>query len=189
MSFLAAAITVSAQTVVDDTGLFDAAAPAGPRADGQWRTYGGDHAETRFSTLDAINVDNVERLALAFSVEVGSDGARLEATPLVIDGVLYGTTAWNVTFAIDLRTESLKWRWDPGIVRSTEAGGPRLCCGGVNRGAAYHDGKVYVGLLDGRLAALDAESGHIVWIVQTAPPERIYSITSAPRIVKDKVIV
>ncbi len=111
LSFAAAAITAGAQTAVDDAAL------AGPRADGQWLTYGGDYAETRFSTLDGINAGNVDRLALAFSVEVGSEDARLEATPLVVDGMLYGTTTWNVIFAIDLRTQSLKWRWDPGIVR------------------------------------------------------------------------
>jgi quinohemoprotein ethanol dehydrogenase len=181
----AAVTTAGAQTAVDDEAM------AGPRADGQWLTYGGDYAETRFSTLDAINAGNVDRLALAFSVEVGSDGARLEATPLVVDGVLYATTTWNVIYAIDLGTQSVKWRWDPGIVRSTEAGGTRLCCGAVNRGPAYYDGKVYMGLLDGRLAALDAGTGEIVWIVQTAPPgpERVYSITSAPRVVKGKVII
>ena len=186
----AAAIALTAVTIAAgaQTGV-DGPVPAGPGAGGQWLTYGGDYAETRFSTLDAIDVDNVDRLALAFSVEVGSDGARLEATPLVVDGVLFGTTAWNVTFAIDLRTQSLKWRWDPGIVRSTEAGGPRLCCGGVNRGPAYYDGKVYTGLLDGRLAALDAETGRIVWVVQTTPPDPVYSITSAPRVVKGKVII
>jgi quinohemoprotein ethanol dehydrogenase len=183
LTLAALAMTAIAQTIIDDRVLTEA------RADGQWLTHGGDYAETRFSTLDQIDVDNVARLALAFSVEVGSDGARMEGTPLVVDGVLYGTTTWNVIFAIDLRTQSLKWRWDPGVVRGADAGGTRLCCGPVNRGPAYYDGKVYMGLLDGRLAALDAETGHPVWTVQTTPPERIYSITGAPRVVKGNVII
>jgi glucose dehydrogenase len=183
LTLTALTLTASAQTKVDDHVLAHAS------ANGQWLTYGGDYAETRFSTLDQINIDNVDRLEVAFSVEVGSDGARMEATPLVIDGVLYGTTAWNITYAIDLRTQSLKWRWDPGIVRGVDDGGTRLCCGPVNRGPAFYDGKVIVGLLDGRLAALDAQTGHVAWIVQTTPEERIYSITGAPRVVAGNVII
>jgi quinohemoprotein ethanol dehydrogenase len=184
-----ACAVVTGGVYADDSLVVDDAVLANARADGQWLTTGGDYAETRFSTLDRINTDNVERLALAWSVEVGSEGGRQEATPLVVDGVLYGITTWNVIFAIDLRTRELKWRWDPGVVRGAEAGGARFCCGSVNRGPAFYDGKVYMGLLDGRLAALDAETGELVWIVQTTPPERFYSITGAPRIVRGNVII
>ena len=115
---------------------------------------------------------NVSRLGLAFAVEVGSDG-KLETTPLVFNGVLYGTSTWSQVYAIDLRTNKIKWQWDPALVRGGFEGmGPRACCGPVNRGVALYDGKVYVGLLDGRLVALDAETGKIVWSVQTTPPNR-----------------
>src|SRR5262249_35869893 len=116
------------------------------RADGEWLTHGGDYAETRFSTLDAIDRDTVARLGLAWSVEVGAPNGRVEGTPLVVDGVLYGTTTWSVAFAIDLNTQALKWRYDPQVPRQ---GGPRVCCGPVNRGPAFYDGKVYVATLDG----------------------------------------
>ena len=158
-------------------------------ADGDWVSYGRDYAEGHHSPLKQIDQGNVSRLGLAWSVEVGSDG-KLETTPLVFNGVLYGTSTWSQVFAIDLRTNKLKWQWDPGLVRGgVEAMGPRPCCGPVNRGVALYDGKVYIGLLDGRLVALDAENGKVVWSVQTTPPNTDYTITGAPRIVKGKVLI
>ena len=158
-------------------------------ADGDWVSYGRDYAEGHHSPLKQIDQSNISRLGLAWSVEVGSDG-KLETTPLVFNGVLYGTSTWSQVFAIDLRTNKVKWQWDPGLVRGgTDAMGPRPCCGPVNRGVALYDGKVYVGLLDGRLVALDAENGKVIWSVQTTPPNTDYTITGAPRIVKGKVLI
>jgi len=158
-------------------------------ADGDWVGYGRDYAETHHSPLKQIDQSNVSTLAEAWSVEVGSDG-KLETTPLVFNGVLYGTSTWSQVYAIDLRTKKVKWQYDPAMVRGgTEAMGPRPCCGPVNRGVALYDGRVYVGLLDGRLMALDAETGTPVWAVQTTPPGTDYTITGAPRIVKGKVVI
>ena len=158
-------------------------------ADGDWVGYGRDYAETHHSPLKQVDQSNVSKLAEAWSVEVGSDG-KLETTPLVFNGVLYGTSTWSQVYAIDLRTKKVKWQYDPALVRGgTEAMGPRPCCGPVNRGVALYDGRVYVGLLDGRLVALDAETGAPVWAVQTTPPGTDYTITGAPRIVKGKVVI
>jgi PQQ-dependent dehydrogenase (methanol/ethanol family) len=155
----------------------------------EWVTHGLDYAETRHSPLKQIDASTVNRLGLAWSVEVGSEG-KIETTPLVWNGVLYGTSTWSVVYAVDVRTGRLKWRWDPALVRGGYArSGPRFCCGAVNRGVALYDGKVYVGLLDGRLVALDAETGHFVWAIQTTPPNSDYSITGAPRIVKGNVLI
>jgi quinohemoprotein ethanol dehydrogenase len=157
--------------------------------DDEWITHGRTYAEPHHSPLADINATTVGRLGLAWSVEVGSTG-KIETTPLVFDGVLYGTSTWSVVYAIDVRRGTLKWRWDPGLVRTGYAGsGPRFCCGPVNRGVALYQGKVYVGLLDGRLMALDAETGTPVWAVQTTPPNSDYSITGAPRVVKGHVII
>lgn len=157
--------------------------------DHEWVSYGRDYAETHHSPLKQIDANNVGRLGPAWSVEVGSEG-KVETTPLVWNGTLYGTSTWSVVFAIDVRTGALKWRWDPGLVRAGYQGdGPRFCCGAVNRGVALYNGRVYVGLLDGRLMALDAETGAVVWAVQTTPPNSDYSITGAPRIVKGKVLI
>jgi quinohemoprotein ethanol dehydrogenase len=158
-------------------------------ADGDWAGYGRDYAETHHSPLKQIDQSSVGKLAEAWSVEVGSDG-KLETTPVVFDGVLYGTSTWSQVYAIDLRTKKVKWQYDPALVRGgTEAMGPRPCCGPVNRGVALYDGKVYVGLLDGRLVALNADTGAPVWAVQTTPPGTDYTITGAPRIVKGKVVI
>ena len=157
--------------------------------DDEWITYGRTYAEPHHSPLADINASSVSRLGLAWSVEVGSSG-KLETTPLVFDGVLYGTSTWSVVYAIDVRRGTLKWRWDPGLVRTGYVGsGPRFCCGPVNRGVALYQNKVYVGLLDGRLMALDADTGTPVWAVQTTPPNSDYSITGAPRIVKGQVLI
>ena len=85
-------------------------------ADGDWVGYGRDYAETHHSPLKQIDQSNVSRLGLAWSVEVGSDG-KLETTPLVFNGVLYGTSTWSQVYAIDLRTNKVKWQWDPALVR------------------------------------------------------------------------
>ena len=170
------------------TGL-DATALSTALADGEWLTHGGDYAETRFSTLDQINADNVDQLELAWSVEVGSEGGRQEATPLIHDGVLYSTTTWSIVFAVDLETQELKWMWDPEAIRNQAAGGARFCCGAVNRGVALHGDRVYASVIDGRLAALDAETGAVEWIVKTTPDDPIYSITGAPRVVGDGLVV
>ncbi len=156
---------------------------------GEWVTYGRTYAEEHHSPLTQIIQGTVSRLGLAWSVEVGSEG-KVETTPLVWNGVLYGTSTWSVVYAVDLRTGTLKWRWDPGLVRTGYAGsGPRFCCGAVNRGAALYEGKGYGGLGDGRLMALDAETGTPVWATQTTPPNSDYSITGAPRVVKGMVII
>jgi PQQ-dependent dehydrogenase (methanol/ethanol family) len=168
--------------LVDDATLLN------PPAE-EWVSYGRDYAETHHSPLTQINASNVAQLKLAWSTEVGSQG-KVETTPIVWDGVLYGTSTWSVVFAIDARTGTLKWKWDPGLVKGGPAeGGARFCCGPVNRGVAIYKGRVYVGLLDGRLVALDAKNGDIAWSVQTTPPGSDYSITGAPRIVKGRVLI
>jgi PQQ-dependent dehydrogenase (methanol/ethanol family) len=151
----------------------------------EWLINGRDHAETHYSPLDRITTANVDRLGLEWTWDTGMTG-NLEATPLVVDGVMYATTTWSNVFALDARTGALLWRWDPGIPQTN---GPSLCCGPVNRGVAYYDGKVYAGLLDGRLVALDASDGTVAWAAQTTPPGLDYSITGAPRVAKGKVVI
>ena len=182
LSLAAKAGAQSASPVVDDALL--TRPPAG-----EWLSHGRDYAETHHSPLTAIDQSNVSRLAPAWSVEVGSAG-KIETTPIMANGVLYGTSTYSVVYAIDARTGALKWRWDPGLVKGGIAdGAARFCCGPVNRGVAVYKNKVYVGLLDGRLVALNAETGYVVWAVQTTPVGKDYSITGAPRIVKGRVVI
>jgi hypothetical protein len=111
----------------------------------------------------------------------------LETTPLVSNGVLYATGPWSTVFAMDARTGAMKWTWDPKLPTT---GGPSPVLRRVNRGVALSDGLVFVGLLDGRLVALDADKGTPVWDVQTSVDlKESYSITGAPRVVKGQVII
>ncbi|MCB0638443.1 MAG: PQQ-dependent dehydrogenase, methanol/ethanol family [Lewinella sp.] len=154
-------------------------------AAGSWPLHGLDYAETRYSPLTQINADNVEDLGLAWSLDLGMKRG-VEATPIVLDDIMYLTGPWSVVFAVDLRTHEFRWTYDPEVPKSY---GERGCCDVVNRGVAVHDGKVYVGTFDGRLLALDADSGELIWEVLTVDPDQPYTITGAPRVVKDKVII
>jgi len=164
-----------------DTRALEGADPSGA----QWLTYGRDYAETRFSPLDQINDQNVDRLGMAWYYDTKSLRV-LEATPLVADGVMYATTSWSNVFAVDARTGEELWYTD---VHADRARGSKACCDVANRGAALYDGKVFVGVIDGRLVALDAGNGEIIWDVQTTPVDLPYTITGAPRVVGGKVII
>ena len=150
-----------------------------------WPLHGLTHQEQRFSPLKEINEQTVARLGLAWSHELGTTRG-LEATPLVIDGVIYTTGAWSVVHAIDARTGKFLWTFDPEIPRARAR---VLCCDAVNRGVAFDSGRIFVGTLDGRLIALDTASGTPVWEVATFDSARGYSITGAPRIVRDLVVI
>jgi PQQ-dependent dehydrogenase (methanol/ethanol family) len=180
---------------VDDKTLLN----AGKTGD-QWLMAGGNYEATRYSPLTQIDSSNVSRLGLAWFYDTDSLPGTLEASPVISNGILYGTVTWGAVFAVDARTGKEKWRWDPheghhnfppGSERNPDKvrTGPSLCCGPGNRGVAVYDGKVYVGTLDARLVALDAETGKVDWDVPTAEKNTDYSITGAPLIVKGKVII
>jgi len=153
----------------------------------EWPTYGHTYSEQRYSQLKLIDTTNVSRLGLAWSYEVGLGGGPQEATPLFWNGVLFGITNWSITFAVDARTGKEIWRYDPEVVR----GGVRLCCGVISRGIALYEGKVIVPVVDGRLVALDAASGKVLWTAVIVPKENSqnYSLTMAPRIYKGKILI
>lgn len=161
----------------------DAALRAG--RSGEWLTHGLNYAETRYSPLDSINASNVKRLGLAWSMDMETKRG-LEATPLVANGVIYATGAWSVVHAIDAKSGKKLWTFDPEVDRNY---GQRACCDVVNRGVALYRGKVYVGTLDGRLAAVDAATGKLVWSQLTVDRKYSYTITGAPRVVKGKVLI
>src|SRR5215831_1743823 len=165
---------------IDDTALRNADSRTG-----DWITHGRNYAETRFSPLKGIDASNVKDLRLAWSFD--TDTTRgLEATPLIIDGVMYTTGSWSIVYALDARTGKQLWRFDPQVPRQF---GQKACCDVVNRGVAVYKGKVYVGTIDGRLIALDAETGKLLWQVVTVDQNRPYTITGAPRVVKGKVLI
>ena len=158
----------------------------------EWLTYGGSYAETRYSLLRQIDASNVERLGLAWTYVVGTGGGNQEATPLFSSGVLYGITNWSIAFAVDAKTGQEKWRFDPMVDRAFATGQTNggVCCGILNRGLALYEGKVIIPVLDRRLIALDAATGKPQWSTRILPEDATgYSLTMAPRVVKDKVIV
>ena len=152
---------------------------------GDWMSYGRSYSEQRFSPLTKINADNVKTLGLAWYYDLDTDRGQ-EATPLVVDGVMYITTAWSMVKAFDAKTGKLLWAYDPKVGREILI---HVCCDAVNRGVAVWKGKVYVGTIDGRLIALDAATGQPVWTEQTTPRDKPYTVTSAPRVFNDKVVI
>jgi quinohemoprotein ethanol dehydrogenase len=155
---------------VDDKAL--ASAESRP---GDWLSYGRDYYEQRFSPLDQINDTNAAQLGLAWSFETATDRG-LEATPLVIDGVMYTTGSWSVVYAVDARTGKQLWKFDPEVHRKYDQ---LACCDVVNRGAAFYKGRVYLGALDGRLIAIDAKSGKPSWSVTTVDQKQAYTSTGS----------
>jgi len=152
---------------------------------GSWLTYGRSYAETRESPLSRINADNVHRLGLAWYLETGTKRG-LEATPLVIDGVMFTTGTWSRVYALDAKTGDLLWAFDPQVPR---AWGINACCDVVNRGVAAWGERIFVGTIDGRLIALDRRSGTVAWETLTIDGQRPYTITGAPRVVKGNVLI
>jgi quinohemoprotein ethanol dehydrogenase len=155
------------------------------REPGSWLTAGNNYHEDRFSQLDQINDTNVSQLGLAWYADIDTERGQ-ESTPIVVDGVMYLTTAWSMVKAYDIKTGALLWAYDPKIDR---AKGADACCDVVNRGVAAWNGKIYVGTLDGRLIALNGKTGALVWEKQTTDTSLPYTITGVPRIVKGKVII
>jgi alcohol dehydrogenase (cytochrome c)/quinohemoprotein ethanol dehydrogenase len=151
----------------------------------QWLSVGRTPDEQRFSPLAKINTDNVKQLGLAWFADFDTNRGQ-EATPLAIDGVLYLSTSWSKVKAYDARTGRLLWAHDPKVPGEFAGRG---CCDVVNRGIAAWKGKIYVGTYDGRLIALDANTGSVVWSVLTLDHDKPVTSTGAPRIVNGKVLI
>jgi quinohemoprotein ethanol dehydrogenase len=151
-----------------------------------WLAHGRTYDEQRFSPLDDINDSTVNELGLAWYLDLGTDRG-LEGTPIVVDGIIYISGSWNIIYAINAQTGELIWRFDPQTSRSWVAA--HSCCDAVSRGVAVWGGKVLAATLDGRLLALDAHTGELLWSTLTIDHEKPYTITGAPRIIKGKVII
>ncbi|MGC2832244.1 MAG: PQQ-dependent dehydrogenase, methanol/ethanol family [Candidatus Acidiferrum sp.] len=152
---------------------------------GNWMSIGRTYNEQRFSPLKTINDRNVGQLGLAWYMDLDVKRGQ-EATPIVVDGVMYFSTAWSKVFAVNAVTGEKLWSYDPKVPPEW---GVNACCDVVNRGVAAWRGKIFVGTLDGRLVALDAATGKPVWETLTIDPKYRYTITGAPRVVKGKVLI
>jgi PQQ-dependent dehydrogenase (methanol/ethanol family) len=160
--------------------------PAG--SDGQWSMPAKDYAATRYSALTAINSQNARQLHPLWTFSTGVLGGH-EGQPLVVNDTMYVVTPWpNVLYAFDLTKEGypLRWKYRPAV--SPNALGV-ACCDSVNRGAFFADGKIVYNLLDGHTVAVDAASGRELWKTQVADMGSGETLTMAPLVVKDRVIV
>ncbi|NNC73691.1 MAG: PQQ-dependent dehydrogenase, methanol/ethanol family, partial [Sphingomonadaceae bacterium] len=192
---LAAALLAAACSSNNDGEPVDTGPQGAAKVDGEYLATGGDgsdwpainfsYSEQRFSPLTDINAGNVDELGIAWFAEL-PDARAQEATPVVVDGVMYLTGPWSKVFAFDASNGEPLWEFDPEVDRNVLQ---NLCCDAVNRGIAVWRGKLFVGTLDGRLIALDAISGAQLWSTQTTDRDRPYSITGAPRVVNNRVII
>ncbi|MEO8090203.1 MAG: PQQ-binding-like beta-propeller repeat protein [Gemmatimonadales bacterium] len=164
--------------------LLAVASPLSAQAKGEWTTYGGNDQNQRYSTLKLITPANVSQLVPRKIFQTGiSKLGSFENTPLVSNGVMYVTTPYNTAMAYDLNTNKELWRYEHKL------GAVIACCGPNNRGVGMHGPHVYMGTLDAHLVAFDGKTGKVLWDKEVADPAFGYSITHAPLIVGDNVIV
>src|SRR5690606_36955333 len=150
-----------------------------------WDNPGGDWAGSHFSRLTDITRENVGELGLAWEYDLGTARVQ-EATPVVIDGVMYTSGNLGRAYALDAATGEELWKFEPEVDMQVNR---FTCCDQANRGVAVADGKVFVASLDGYLYALDQKSGEVLWRKDTiADRKRGYTVTGAPEIAGNLVI-
>lgn len=148
-----------------------------------WLTYNGGYMSQRYSQLDQVTPDNVDNLKLQWTLQNQVFGAW-QSNPIIVDGIMYVTERPNSVMAVDAVNGRVFWKY-----RHTPADNSRVCCGANNRGVAVLGDMVYMGTLDARLVALDRVNGEPLWDVEVGDVNQAYSVTMAPLVVKDKVIV
>ena len=168
-------------------GLAGAAPGGGADSDHgrNWPSYGGDFTEDHFSPLTAINDHTIGRLGLAWFYDLDARPNAFSA-PLAVDGVLYFGAGYSVLHAMDARTGRLLWRFDP---RAAEAAGEKMRGAWGIRGIAYAEGRLFAGTIDGRLLAVDARTGRLLWSVMTVDPHDGRYITGPPWVFNGKVVI
>lgn len=166
--------------VVDDRALADQSLVS------EWLAYGGTHYEQRFSPLKDVTTENVSELTVDWFLDLPND-VGLVSTPLVVNGVMYFTGTMNIIRAVDAVTGELLWEYDPKVGEAVA--GKRQIGWVHNRGISFYMGKVFAATWDGRLFALDAETGELVWMVRTFDEDRALYITGAPKAFKGKVLI
>ena len=182
LALLAATATVGAQQQPVTSARIERA----EQEPHNWLTYSGSYNGRRYSPLDQITPANVKNLDLQWVFQVRSLGAsdKFEATPIVVDGVMYTVSPPNDVVALDAVTGRVFWRYNHAVAPAA-----RVCCGRVNRGVAILGNRVFMGTIDGKVIALNAKTGAVDWTIDIVRPESGYALTVAPLVVKDKLIV
>ena len=179
---LGATLSLSANAAEDAVPVTAERLAAGSKDTSGWIHYGGNYENWRYSELDGINRDNVARLAPAWLFQTGIPG-QLAAAPVVHDGTLYLTAAYNNLYALDARSGEPRWHYEHSL-----PGDLRICCGPVNRGVAIAGNRVFMATLDARLVALDRITGEVAWNVAIDDYKAGYSATSPPLVIGDLVV-
>jgi quinohemoprotein ethanol dehydrogenase len=152
-----------------------------------WFTGGRDKNGSYYSPLSIINANNIKQLGFAWQYDLGNPRRGQEATPIVVDGVMYTSGTWGYVYAVDGATGRELWRYDP---KPDYFAGRNPCCDLVNRGVAVWKGKIYVAAIDGRLHALNAATGQKIWEADTITDHKLpYSSTGAPQIAGNVVVI
>jgi PQQ-dependent dehydrogenase (methanol/ethanol family) len=168
------------------TGMAARAAP--PADDGQWTMAAKDYASTRYSALDQVTPSNARHLKVAFTFSMGVEAGQ-EAAPLVVNNTMYVVAPYpNYLYALDLTKPGapMKWKFEPEPDAYSQG---VACCDVVNRGVAYADGRIFMNTLDGQTIAVDADSGKEIWRTHLGNIKKGETVTMAPLVVKDKVLV
>ena len=173
---MAAVSLLHAQSITNKDLLDGLANPA------RWLTYSGDYTGRRFSPLTQITPANAGRLAAQWTFQNGVVN-KFEATPIVIDGVMYVTGALNHAWAVDARTGRQIWHYQRQLPQ-----GLKVCCGMVNRGFAVYGDRLFMATLDAHFVALEMKTGKVIYDIEMAPAKDGFAATGAPLVVKDKVI-
>ncbi len=186
-AILSSCTTASSDTPAMAVSTAAAGDPLAQPAAGEWPSDGRDYTAQRYSPLTQIDASNVSQLGLAWFDDLDTYRG-VEATPIYADGVLYNTLPWNITTAYDARTGAELWTYDPQTPREF---GRLACCEPVSRGLAMHGDTIVIATLDGRLIALDKDSGAEIWTNRTFELDSgfAYSITGAPRVYDGKVVI
>jgi quinohemoprotein ethanol dehydrogenase len=186
LTLISAIIAQQPRTV--DAKVLKTAGTAKDALPGTWLTYGLTQSEQRYSQLKQIDESNVGKLGLAWSAPISMPGTRggTEGTPLMWNNTIYQSMDNSIVYALDARTGAQKWMYDAKIDPITPS---HMCCGTHNRGLAISDGKIILAANDARLIAIDAISGKELWQSKVADINQYYSLTIAPRIAGDKVVI
>jgi alcohol dehydrogenase (cytochrome c) len=179
---VAALLTMAAVSVLHAQGITNKDLLDGLANPSRWLTYSGDYTGRRFSPLAQITPANAGRLAPQWTFQNGVVN-KFEATPIVIDGVMYVTGALNHAWAVDARSGRQIWHYQRQLPQ-----GLKVCCGMVNRGFAAYGDRLFMATLDAHFVALDMKTGKVIYDIEMAPAKDGFAATGAPLVVKDKVI-
>jgi quinohemoprotein ethanol dehydrogenase len=186
-TILAAVASAALLTAGCTKGAGESAQPeAGVGADKNWPTVGGADDESSYSRLTEIGTGNVDKLGLAWSLDLPGE-VTLEGTPLAVDGKLYFSGSYAAVYAVDAASGKLLWKFDPETWKHNPD--KMHFSFGANRGVAYENGKVFVAGLDGRVFGLDAATGKQLWVADSIPAGNLNISTGAPRVMNGKVII